>query len=463
MGDQTRFSTVFVVMPYGRRTDPHSGIEIDFDDVWTRAFRPAAEEAGIEAIRADEERVGGFVHLAMFERLLLAEVVLADLTLASPNVMYELGIRHATRPRATIPVFARVGGLPFDLAPIRAVPYQLDRDGRLGRAACDDLVAGLVSRFRAASSDTAADSPLFQLIKSYPGVTLPHDVTESFQDRVRQVTALSSQIRDAARLLPQPAAVTALLAIQARLLASAGAPTDLLVDLLLGYRDAEAYDEMVELFDQLPDEVARHPAVRQVGAFALNRRGRPGDDRRAIEMLEGVLDERGPDPETLGLLGRVHKDRHQALVDTDPDVAAEALDEAISAYERGFRTDMRDYYPGVNAVTLLMLKGTDEAYQRARELSPVVAFAVAGRRGLESHDYWDVATVLELAVVNLDEPTARAALRRLVYIGGPAWRVRTTRENLERLRAAHRNRDAEPAWLGEVLARLVAPDGRADA
>lgn len=463
MGGQTTFSTVFVVMPYGCKRDPRSGIEIDFDDVWVRAFKPAADQAGIEAIRADEDRGGGFVHLAMFERLLLAEIVLADLTSASPNVMYELGIRHATRPRATIPVFARVGGLPFDLAPIRGIPYQLEPDGRLSPTARDELVEQLAARFLAASTDTAADSPLFQLIKSYPGVTLPHDVTESFQNRVRQITALSNAIRAASKLTPRPEAITALRLIQAQLLPLAGAPTDLLVDLLLGYRDLEAYDEMVELFDQLPDEVAEHPAVRQLAAFALNRRGRVGDARRAISMLEAILDERGPDPETLGLLGRVHKDRHRDLVKTDPFQAEAALDEAISAYERGFRTDMRDYYPGVNAVTLLMLKGTDEAYQRARELSPVVAFAVAGRRGLESHDYWDVATVLELAVVNQDAPTAWAALRRLLYIGGSEWHVKTTRENLRRLQAAHRNRHAEPTWLAEILARLAPTDGTADA
>jgi len=129
MSEQALRPTVFVVMPYGVKPDPVTRLEIDFDDVWETAFRPAAERAGVEPIRADEERLGGFVHLAMFERLLLAEIVLADLTLASPNVMYELGIRHATRPRATISVFARVGHLPFDLSPIRAIPYRLDSAG----------------------------------------------------------------------------------------------------------------------------------------------------------------------------------------------------------------------------------------------------------------------------------------------------------------------------------------------
>jgi len=50
-------------------------------------------------IRADEERGGGIIHKPMYERLLLAEIVIADLTFASANVFSELGVRHAARPR----------------------------------------------------------------------------------------------------------------------------------------------------------------------------------------------------------------------------------------------------------------------------------------------------------------------------------------------------------------------------
>lgn len=449
--------TVFVVMPYGVKQDPIGGLKIDFDNVWESAFRPAAQQAGLDPIRADEERVGGFVHLAMFERLLLAEVVLADLTLASPNVMYELGIRHATRPRATISVFARVGQLPFDLSPIRAVAYRLDNEGRLNNHARTALVQELTKKLREALTETAADSPLFQLIESYPGVQLSHEVTETFQRRAQTITALSTAIRSAPSRLPKPQATAELDRLAKQLLPAAGTPTDLLIDLLLSYRDLEAFPEMVEVAEALPNEVRAHPTVRQQLAFALNRRGRPGDDVQAVEILERLIDEQGVSPESLGLLGRVHKDRHRKLVDSDPFQAEAALEAAIDAYERGFRADIRDYYPGINAVTLLMLQGNDEAYERARELSPVVAFAVAARHGLASQDYWDVATTLELAVVNLDEPTARAATRRLVYQKAPAWRRKTTVENLQRLREAHLCRTGPLPWLDRLI-QVLTPD-----
>ncbi len=36
----------------------------------------------------------------MYERLMLCESAVADVTGANPNVYYELGIRHAMRPRS---------------------------------------------------------------------------------------------------------------------------------------------------------------------------------------------------------------------------------------------------------------------------------------------------------------------------------------------------------------------------
>jgi hypothetical protein len=457
MGGPAVLPTVFVVMPYGLKKDPRSGVEIDFDDVWRSAFVPAAERADVEILRADEERVGGFVHLAMFERLLLAEVVLADLTLASPNVMYELGIRHATRPRATIPVFAQLGALPFDLAPIRAVPYRLGKGGRLTKKSRAELVEQLGQRLRGALTETATDSPLFQLIKSYPGVTLPHDVSESFQHRVRQITALSNQIRDAVSMQPSSEALRVLRNLAETLRQPTGAPTELLIDLLLAFRDIEAYDDLVGYAGTLPTEIRQHPAVLQVIAFALNRRKDAGDEDRAVRILEDIIKERGADAETYGLLGRVHKDRHARLDDVDPYAARAALQAAIDAYERGFRADMRDYYPGVNAVTLLMVQGGDDSYRRARDLSPVVAFAVAARGGLASRDYWDVAAVLELATVNLDARTAEAAAQRLVSKTEPPWKFETTVKNLLRLRTAHERQGIAVEWLDAIIDHLRPP------
>src|SRR5215208_481688 len=115
----------FVLMPFGKKLDA-TGNTVDFDQVYQQIIKPAIEDAGLECLRADEEMTGGIIHKPMFERLILCEYAVADLTTANANVFYELGVRHAVRPWSTLLVFAEGGRLPFDVAPLRAVSYKLE-------------------------------------------------------------------------------------------------------------------------------------------------------------------------------------------------------------------------------------------------------------------------------------------------------------------------------------------------
>ena len=91
----------------------------------------------MEVIRADQEQVGGTIHKPMYERLMLSDFAIADVTGANPNVYYELGIRHALRPRTTVMVFAEGTTLPFDVASQRGTPYRMDESGNLTDVAGD--------------------------------------------------------------------------------------------------------------------------------------------------------------------------------------------------------------------------------------------------------------------------------------------------------------------------------------
>ena len=84
----------FVLMPFGKKPNA-AGSEIDFDAVYSNLIAPAIEDAGLEPIRADHEVVGGLIHKPMYERLVLCDYAVADLTTANANVFYELGLRHA--------------------------------------------------------------------------------------------------------------------------------------------------------------------------------------------------------------------------------------------------------------------------------------------------------------------------------------------------------------------------------
>jgi hypothetical protein len=119
----------FVLMPFGKKTIA-SGTTIDFDAVYHELIAPAIEAVGMEALRADQEVSGGVIHKPMFERLILCDFAVADLTGANANVFYELGLRHGVRPATTVLLYAGSERMPFDVALLRALPYQLGADGK---------------------------------------------------------------------------------------------------------------------------------------------------------------------------------------------------------------------------------------------------------------------------------------------------------------------------------------------
>jgi tetratricopeptide (TPR) repeat protein len=438
-------------MPFEKKQDPSTGVEIDFDQVYNDAIKPAILAAGLDAIRGDEERTGGIIHAPMFARLLLSEYVVADLTLANPNVFYELGIRHAARPFTTVPIFANIHPLPFDVAMVRAIGYTLE-NGKLTAEAASALKAAITARLLAVMEGPAVkDSPLFQLIPDFPGIDLPHEVTEAFQDRVKHEDEFRLKLAEARGGPTDAQRAAALLQVQESLGNLKAAQPGVLVDLMLSYRDVSAWDLMVRLCDAFPDYLKDYVVVRQQWALALNRRKLPGDRDRAISMLDKLLKERGPDPETLGILGRVHKDRYRELKAAKNLMATAALDDAIGAYKKGFESDPRDYYPGVNAISLMIEKGD---LKQAEQMLPLVSFAVARRGGAASSDYWDLATVLELAAIGSDWKSANAVLPRTLAAAKFAWHVQTTIANLEMLQQAREGSGTQVPQLVEIIGYL---------
>ncbi len=158
----------FVIMPFGRKPDPGGGPHIDFDQIYEHAIKPAVEDAGLEPVRADEERTGGIIHKPMFERLMLCDFAVADLTTANANVFYELGVRHTARPHTTLTIFAEKQPIPFDVKFLRSLPYSLGERNAFSEDNAKALRADLAERLRilreTASSSAAADSPAFTLL-----------------------------------------------------------------------------------------------------------------------------------------------------------------------------------------------------------------------------------------------------------------------------------------------------------
>src|SRR5215211_6891314 len=165
-------------MPFGQKRDI-TGTLINFDSIYKDLIAPSIEEAGFGSLRADEEVTGGIIHKPMFERLVLCEYAVADLTTANANVFYELGVRHAVRPWSTVLMFAEGGRLPFDVAPLRALPYQLQS----GKPTNVDAARAMLRKQLESARTRASDSPVFQLLNWTAVPDVAHMVTDVFRDR----------------------------------------------------------------------------------------------------------------------------------------------------------------------------------------------------------------------------------------------------------------------------------------
>lgn len=339
----------FVLMPFGRKPDS-TGRIIDFDTIYASIIAPAIEQAGMEPLRADEEAAGGIIHKPMFERLVLCDYAIADLTTANANVFYELGVRHAAKPHHTLLLFAEGGPLPFDVGLLRALPYKLGGDGKPLDPA--GAIKAIATRLNAAR-EPVTDSPLYQLLNDYPNIQ--HEKTDVF----RQQVAYAKNIKHALAIA-RNTGLEAVLAIEqqidAEIKALGGqglmdAEAGILVDLLLSYRAVSAWGNMIALVQQLRRPLSDAVMVREQYAFALNRAKR---GKEAELVLQALIDQHGPSSENCGLLGRIYKDRWQAAVLKGELVRAKGLlQQAATTYAQGFEVDWRDAYPGVNAVTLM--------------------------------------------------------------------------------------------------------------
>ena len=82
----------------------------------------------MEAFRADEEVRAGDIRTDMFQELLVADLVVVDISIDNPNVWYELGVRHALRARGVVLVSGGQVPSAFDLYTDRKLRYSL-KDG----------------------------------------------------------------------------------------------------------------------------------------------------------------------------------------------------------------------------------------------------------------------------------------------------------------------------------------------
>lgn len=383
----------------------------DCDHILTQLALPAVHAAGMEPL----------LGAPTCDRLSLSEFALVDLTTSTLDVRFALGVRHALRPNTTILVAARnaLGPLPEE-----TILYAPENPAE----ALPEITAG------------------FARLRSRPRVQLPfhilehfHEIgrlkTDVFRDRVDYDPRMKARL-EAARTSTQPR--EALLAIEGEL-DHATADHCVLVDLLLSYRAVKAWPEMIALVAKMPVELARTILVQEQFAFGLNRHG---DWERAEAILQGLIAAHGPSSETNSLLGRVYKDRWEQW----QDVAW--LDKAINTYLQGFEADWRDAFPGINSLMLMEMRNPPD--DRRHKLVPLIRYAVERRVASGQPDYWDFATLIELAILANDQTAAHEALSKAVGVAREVWEPESTLATLRRVIAARQARGENTAWLEPI-------------
>jgi hypothetical protein len=429
----------FVLMPFGKKRD-ESGRVVEFDSVYEEIIKPAIEDADLEPIRADEEIIGGIIHKPMFERLMMCDYAVADLTTANANVFYELGIRHGVRPYSTVSIAGKKTRLPFDVAPLRTIFYEIDTLGQPANAGV--ARAQLTARLNECR-DPVDDSPLYQLLTDAPRPDIQRLKTDSFRKVVEYSRKMKGRLREARDKDRDEVAK-----IEAEINVIDADPA-IVLDLFLSYRAVKDWEAMVSLAERMAPPLRQTILIQEQLGLALNRLERHADAER---VLTDLIRTQGPSSETNGILGRVYKDQWLKAKDSGSTAADGYLHRAIETYVAGFEADWRDAYPGINAITLMEM--TDPPDPRQKELMPVVDYSVKRRLTGKDPDYWDHATLVELAVLSRNESLAMQHLGIALSAIREKWEPETTAKNIKMIKDARLSRGETCDWIGHIEKEL---------
>ena len=324
MSEEPAKKKCFVVMGFGTKTDFQQQKAYDLDKTYRTIIRAAVNDAGLECIRADDVIHSGIIDKPMYELLLNADVVVADLSTSNLNAIYELGVRHALRPYTTIVIAEQNFKFPFDIGHLLIRPYKhggeyIDaEDAANAREALAKAIKELVAK-------NECDSPVYTFLPKLNG----GEATEA-----------------------QPAA-------------PAAAEPDQTVTLLMKmFRQARAdgsWPAAKMALEQLKQRLPGDPFIVQQLALATYKGKQPDKKTALAEAKKLVSDELQPqtsnDPETLGIWGSIHKQLWEM------DKRPEDLDESIRSYGKGFHLK-DDHYNGINYAFMLNVRAGEVATGR---------------------------------------------------------------------------------------------------
>ena len=462
MAEQTTGSkgTCFVVMGFGKKTDFETGRTLDLDKSYRNIIKPAVIAAGLDCVRADEITHSGIIDVPMYEKLLTADVVIADLSTSNKNAYYELGVRHALRPHTTI-VICEDGAksFPFDVNHVVIRQYH-----HMGEGIDFDEVERFRTALTGAIKEILDDDPR---ANDSPVYTFLNDLTPPMlKAAMRGVAAevgRTSAATDQGTTAEDPIYSTLMEeANEAQAQSDFSTAKVLLTRLRKKMREA-AVKEAEQARQKNPDarERPEDPDIIQRLALVTYKSNSPTPEKALTEARELLLTLNpltSNDTETLGLWGAVHKRFWGETKDPAH------LAEAVRGYERGFYL-RNDYYNGINLAYLLNVRAANSCELADKAASPEEATRLRGdaiacfvraekvrtevleicERALQNERlsaadrYWVLATMAEAYVGIGDETRAQQKFSEAVAALPKSWMKESTDKQMEALRDLLKN------------------------
>lgn len=414
MPETTAKKKCFVVMGFGTKTDFQQQKAYDLDKSYRIIIRKAVEEAGLECIRADDVVHAGIIDKPMYELLLGADVVVADLSTCNANAIYELGVRHALRPHTTIVIAEKNFKFPFDIGHLLIRPYThmgegIDaEDAEIAREALKKAILELTEKKQ-------ADSPVYTFLPTLREPTL---------GQIEEMQAIAASAAPAV----------------------ADQTVSLLMRMFRQARKAENWAGAKMALEQLKTNLPGDPFIVQQLALATYK-GKLPDPKSALAEARNILLDLQPqttnDPETLGIWGAIHK----RLWELDHRV--EDLEESIRSYGKGFYLK-DDYYNGINYAFMLNARASvtagpdaiaDSVWAvrvRRRVIELAEARLAAGVKDDEGNvdleqQFWLRATLIEALFGIGESDRAEAHKEQAIKEAPETWMPESLEEQLKNL------------------------------
>uniref|UniRef100_A0AAQ5ZJB2 mitogen-activated protein kinase kinase kinase n=1 Tax=Amphiprion ocellaris TaxID=80972 RepID=A0AAQ5ZJB2_AMPOC len=313
----------------------------------------ADAHAAFKTISFERISLGTTDILDSFYNADVAVVEMSD-TFCQPSLFYHLGVRESFSMTNNIILYcykqdSDLQAVKEQCGSYTFIPYVVSPQGKV--FACDATMMTCIKELMQPSFQLEPLlTPLVErLVHLLNNVHIQS--SEYFRESIRH------EIRMARERFSGQALSDELSRIQKRLDSVELLTPDIVMNLLLSYRDIQDYDAMIKLVETLNNLpmclITRHQNIKFHYIFALNRRNHPGDRAKALELILPIVESANKvASDVYCLCGRIYKDIFMNSGFTDQ----RSRDQAGYWYGKAFETEPT-IHSGINNVVLLMAAG----------------------------------------------------------------------------------------------------------